>query len=140
MKRFEKAETFLTFSVLNAQSRFPICSSSQMRILQKEAGEMHITMQDKVKACRSFSKAVRFFFFPSSDCNGVTCCYALGSGPTNWCAHFAIGRIHPLEVAGVTAAAVSLTLIPCQQLRFIYIHACLPGTRPVTKAGPPASL
>lgn len=113
---------------------------------------MHITMHKKVKSAKTArnpqlvpadacqSGAV----FPSSDCNGVTRCYALGSAPTNWSVpsgvHFALGRIHPLEVAGVTEAPVSLTLIPCQQLRFIYIHACFPGPRPVTSAGPPASL
>lgn len=54
---------------------------------------MHITMHKKVKSAkkrleilswclRKVAKAVRFF--PSSDCNGVTRCYALGSGPTNW--------------------------------------------------------
>lgn len=44
---------------------------------------------------------------------------------------------HPLEVAGVTAAPVSLTLIPCQQLRFIYIHSYFAGTRPASGARPP---
>lgn len=113
---------------------------------------MHIPMHKKVKSAKA---APNPQLVPaegcqsgqdlsSSNCNGVNRCHALGSAPTNWPVpsgvHFAIGRMHPLEVAGVTEAPVSLTLIPCQQLRFIYIHACFPGSRPVTSAGPPASL
>lgn len=105
---------------------------------------MHITMHKKVKSAEAAGNPQLVpaegcqsgEHVSSSRCKGVNPCYALGSGPTNCSVpsgvHFAVGRMHPLEVAGVTEAPVSLTLIPCQQLRFIYIRACFPGSRPVT--------
>lgn len=154
LRRSGNIPPFLAFSFQNARSHFQKCSSSQTLVLQKRGGEYAYHHAREGQECKNglkilswcpgtVAKAARFFF-PPPDCNGVARCYALGSGPTNCSVpsgvHFAVGRMHPSEVAGVTEAPVSLTLIPCQQLRFIYIHACFPGTRPAASAGPPASL
>lgn len=154
LRRSGNIPPFLAFSFQNARSHFQKCSSSQTLALQKRGEKICIsprTRRSRVQkrpenpqlvpgdGCQSGEVPP-----PPPDCNGVARCYALGSGPTNCSVpsgvHFAVGRVHPSEVAGVTEAPVSLTLIPCQQLRFIYIHACFPGTRPAASAGPPASL